>query len=108
MKLVMIEMMGGTKSFVGTLKEYDGDPARHYLTECVEIKEIIAPGPQGPMVYHIGIKIGTMQDVTRNAPLVFDLDNTSPHMSCYNTTMNAAIDKPTGAEMLHYGKAGSA
>jgi hypothetical protein len=105
MKLVMIEMMGGTRSFVGSLVEGEVDE----LQECVEVKEVIAPGPQGPMVYHIGIKIGTMQVRTeQHGTLMFELDKTSPLMSCYNSAMNQAIEKPTGAAILHYGKSGQA
>jgi hypothetical protein len=107
MKLVMIEMMGGTRSFVGS------DPMENetaiVLKECVEIKEVIAPGPQGPMCYHIGVKIGTLvEDATQGRMLTFDLANDSPLRSCYNSAMNAAIEKPTGGQVLHYGKAGQA
>jgi hypothetical protein len=103
MKLVMIEMMGGTRSFVGSLKEVEGEPSA--LEDCVEIKEVLAPGPQGPMQYHIGVKIGTydtLGQVPRDKHHVFQLDNTSPLVSCYNTTMNQAIEKPTGGQILHY------
>lgn len=107
MKLVMIEMMGGTKNFVGTLVEKEG--GLDELQECVEIKEIIAPGPQGPMAFHIGIKIGTMEIKTeQHGTLMFELASDSPLRSCYNSAMNAAIDKPTGGQILHYGKSGQA
>jgi hypothetical protein len=100
MKLVMIEMMGGTRSFVGTTNGEYKDGFIEY-TDVVEIKEILAPGPNGPACYHIGVKLGTMR-LGQTPAVSFELDPASPIMSCYNTTMNQAIEKPTGGQILHY------
>jgi hypothetical protein len=103
MKLLMVEMMGGTKCFVGEFEDIDGFKS---MKNVVEVKEIIAPGPNGPACYHLGVLIGTMKYVNEDNSTPFDLDKDSPFMSCYTQTMNAAVDnaKTKTAHMFDFSK----